>query len=175
MLRISALILLFISLVFASCDDASNNSKRKIDKEKLDKELVALNKANIEVEDRQIDDYLNRRGWNFERTKSGLRYFIYQKGLGQMPYSGGSVVIDYEISLIRGEVLYSSKELGPKVFVVDKSEEPSGLQEAIKLLKVGDKAKLVVPSYLAYGLLGDDNKIPTKATLFYDIYLKEIR
>jgi len=175
MLKLSFYILLVFGLFIASCDDSETKEKNKIDKDILEEVLVQINKSNIAVEDRQIDDYLERRNWDFERTSTGLRYYVYQSGAGHQPYSGVSVVLEYEVSLIRGEVLYSSKTLGPKIFVVDKAEEPSGLQEAVKLLKVGDKAKIVVPSYLAYGLLGDDDKIPPKATLFYDVYLREIR
>ena len=55
------------------------------------------------------------------------------------------------------------------VFTVGKGEVISGLEEGILLLHIGDKAKFIIPSHLAYGLLGDDNEIPTKATLIYDI------
>jgi FKBP-type peptidyl-prolyl cis-trans isomerase len=176
MKKISFIVLvLLVILGLQSCNTAEKPKQKSIQKAVLDRQLEQINKAYIEKEDVQIDDYLNRRHWNFERTASGLRYFIYQKGLGKSPTSENTVVLDYEISLIRGEVIYSSKQLGEKVFVVDNSEEPSGLHEAVKMLKVGDRAKLVIPSYLAYGLLGDDDKIPMKATLFYDVYLREVK
>ena len=165
-----------LSLLFTSCDnEVKQQVKKGLDKRKVEQVLAEMNKEYIDVENQQIDDYLNRRNWNFTKTKSGLRYHIYKEGVGQSPITGSTVSIEYEISLIRGEVVYSSKELGPKVFVVDKSEEPSGLHEAIKYMKVGGKAMLVIPSYLAYGLLGDENKIPKKATLFYNVYLKEVK
>ena len=169
-------ILLFVlSVLFVGCDDNKNTPQRNIDKNKVDEAFMKINKAYIKVEDQQIDDYLARRNWNFTRTESGLRYLIYNKGVGKRIESGKEVTIEYTISLIRGEELYSSKTLGDKTFKVDKSDEPTGLHQVIKLLKVGDKAKVVVPSYLAYGLLGDDNKIPAKATLFYDIYVKKVK
>ena len=164
-----------VILLLNSCGDEQIKQTRRLDKAKVEKVLAKMNKEYIDVENGQIDDYLNRRNWSFTKTKTGLRYKIYQEGVGQVPVSGATVVIEYEVSLIRGEVVYSSKNLGPKTFVVDKSDEPSGLHEAIKLMKVGSKAMIVIPSYLAYGLLGDENKIPQKATLFYDVYLKEVR
>jgi len=178
MLKSHYILIFTIILVvfFSSCEnDVKQQGQRGFDKREVDKVLAKMNKEYIDVENQQIDDYLNRRKWNFKKTKSGLRYHIYKEGVGQAPISGSTVSIEYEISLIRGEVVYSSKELGPKVFVVDKSEEPSGLHEAMKLMKVGGKAMLVIPSYLAYGLLGDENKIPKKATLFYNVYLKEVK
>lgn len=169
-----AIVILFISL-FLGCDDDKTTIHRNIDKNKVDEAFIKINKAYIKVEDQQIDDYLARRNWNFTRTESGLRYLIYNEGVGKKIMSDDEVTIEYTISLIRGEEVYSSRTLGDKIFKVDKSEEPSGLHQAIKLLKVGDRAKVVIPSYLAYGLLGDDNNIPAKATLFYDIYVKKAR
>jgi len=37
------------------------------------------------------------------------------------------------------------------------------------LLRVGDCAKIIIPSHLAYGLIGDQKKILHKASLVYDI------
>ncbi len=176
MLKYSFFLIGFIGLLLFSCENkAKQQNKNALDRVEVGKVLAKMNKEYIDVENQQIDDYLNRREWSFTKTKSGLRYHIYKEGVGQIPISGSTVSIEYEISLIRGEVVYSSKELGAKVFIVDKSDEPSGLHEAIKLMKVGGKAMVVVPSYLGYGLLGDENKIPKKATLFYDVYLKEVR
>ncbi len=171
-------VLLLITIIsFFGCNNDNNDNvhKKHIDKKKVDEAFVKINKAYIRVEDQQIDDYLTRRKWNFIRTKTGLRYFIYKEGVGKKVQSEDIVTIEYTVSLIRGEEVYSSKNLGDKTFQVDNSDEPSGLHQAMKLLKVGDRAKVVIPSYLAYGLLGDDNKIPAKATLFYDIYVKKIR
>ena len=41
-------------------------------------------------------------------------------------------------------------------------------------MKVGDKAKFIIPSHLAFGLLGDENKIPKRATLVYDVELIDV-
>ncbi len=108
------------------------------------------------------------------KTATGLRYLIINEGHGVIPKSGERVYLDYTISLIRGELLYSSKKDGEKVFSVDYSEEISGLNELVKYMKVGAEAKAVIPSYLAYGLHGDDNKIQNKATIIMDVKLKKI-
>ena len=50
----------------------------------------------------------------------------------------------------------------------------SGLEEGILLLKLGDKARFIIPSYLAHGLSGDQDKIPPKATLIYTIKIIDL-
>ena len=41
--------------------------------------------------------------------------------------------------------------------------------------KVGDKAKLIVPSHLGHGLLGDFDKVPPMRSLVIDIKLIGIK
>ena len=59
--------------------------------------------------------------------------------------------------------------------MVDKSDIESGLNEAVKLMSAGDKAKLLLPSHLALGLVGDQDKIPPLAILYIDVELLEIK
>jgi FKBP-type peptidyl-prolyl cis-trans isomerase len=49
------------------------------------------------------------------------------------------------------------------------------LHEGIQLLHVGDKAIFILPSHLAHGLLGDEDKIPPHSAVIYDIELLGIR
>jgi FKBP-type peptidyl-prolyl cis-trans isomerase len=42
------------------------------------------------------------------------------------------------------------------------------------LMKEGEKAIFIIPSHLAFGLLGDENKIPKRATLVYDVELVQV-
>ena len=169
------LILLITVLSFTSCfDDKPQKKVKHLNPKEVSNNLAKVHKRNIRIEDQQIDDYLQRRSWDFIRTKSGLRYRIYQEGVGLRPKDGQRVVLEYTVNLIRGDVIYDSKKDGVKTFIIAQGDEPTGLHEAVKLMKVGARAKLILPSYLAYGLIGDENRVPASATLFYDLYLKEV-
>lgn len=164
----------FILGALNSCQDPEEKNP-KIDEQKVEKVILDVNKKNVIIEDQQIDDYLNRRNWKFERLPSGLRYKFLQKGNGLQVESGDQVYLDCKINLIRGELVFQSDIDGPRVFFVDQSEEISGLHEFVKHMHVGDVAKLVIPSYLAYGVTGDEKKIPARATLFMDVKLLRIK
>jgi FKBP-type peptidyl-prolyl cis-trans isomerase len=166
--------LLMFGLSFTACRNNQKQQVPKLDPKEVQDHLAEIHKKNIKVEDRQIDDYLERRGWHFKRTKSGLRYKIYKEGIGMKPQEGQTVKLEYTLNLIRGDVVYDFKKDGPKVFVIGEGDEPSGLHEVVQLMRVGSRAKVILPSYLAYGLIGDENKIPPSATLFYDLYLVEV-
>jgi FKBP-type peptidyl-prolyl cis-trans isomerase len=51
----------------------------------------------------------------------------------------------------------------------------SGIHEGIKLMRVGEKSKLVFPSHLAHGLVGDLKDIPPLSPLVVDIELIELQ
>ncbi|RLD32199.1 MAG: hypothetical protein DRI83_11260 [Bacteroidetes bacterium] len=106
---------------------------------------------------------------------SGLRYMIYEEGNGLTAKKGILATINYSIKVITGDIVYSSRQDGPLTFIVGKGEVISGLEEGILLLNVGDKAKFIIPSHLAYGLVGDGNLIPAKTTLIYDIELLNLK
>ena len=110
-----------------------------------------------------------------ELTGSGLRYLIYEKGGGDLVDSGRTVIINYTVNLIDGTLCYSSEINGTKGFALGKGEVENGLDEGVFYMRVGDKAKFILPSNLAYGLMGDGNKIPSHSVLIYDVELIDVR
>lgn len=116
-------------------------------------------------DDEVIDSYIFRHQWTMQKTGSGLRYLIYKKGEGKTLEKGNIVQLKYTVELINGIKI----DNGTKNFEVGHGGVESGIEEAMLLLKKGDKAKLILPPHLAFGLLGDENKVPKHATLIYDI------
>ena len=165
---------LFVVVLF-SCKHQEKPKQIKIKKADVETIIEETNRKNIAIEDRQIDDFLARRNWSFKKTTSGLRYTIYKKGQGVQPQSGQVVSLEYTLSLIRGDEVYNSLNDGPMTFTVDREEQTAGIHEFVKLMHVGDKAKLIVPSYLGYGVTGDEKKIPPRATLIYDLSLMRVQ
>ena len=75
------------------------------------------------------------------------------------PKIGDVVSINYDISDLQGNIIYSKEELGVKYYRVDKEDFISALQTGIKLMKVGETITFVIPSYKAFGVSGDGKKI----------------
>ena len=130
--------------------------------------------ANEESE--EIELFLStHQDWEMTATGTGLRYMVYQKGEGSDSAKvGNTVTVDFEISLLSGDVCYSSKENGAESFIVEKSDIESGLHEGVQFMCVGDKAKFIIPSHAAHGLVGDTEKIPPLSPVIYDIELLKI-
>jgi FKBP-type peptidyl-prolyl cis-trans isomerase len=105
------------------------------------------------------------------KTGSGLQYYIYEKGIGDTAVAGVIAQVETEVSLLDGTQCYKTAKDEIEEFVIDKSDIESGVQEGIKKMRVGDKAKLIIPSHLAHGLTGDMEKIPPLSVIVVDIHL----
>lgn len=162
--------LILLSLV--SCNGAKTNEKNSGKKVPSMKEsLLNANKQAVRAENEQIEQFIRRYNWEMKETGSGLRYNIYVNGNGEKATTGKIATLKYEVRLITGDLIYSSEKDGLKEFLIGRGGVESGLEEGILLLRVGDRAKFIIPSHLGFGLLGDQDKVPPKSTLIYDIEL----
>jgi len=162
--------LTFLALVmlFTLCD-RSGPEKPLQSPSKYKEPLIKANQEAARTENAQIEDFILRHHWNMETTNTGIRFMITKQGIGAKAQEGKTVKLSYILSLLNGDTVYSALIDGPIVFQVGKGQVITGLEEAILLLKVGDRAKFIIPSHLAYGLIGDQKKISQKASLVYDM------
>ncbi|MFI8378727.1 peptidylprolyl isomerase [Leeuwenhoekiella sp. NPDC079379] len=119
---------------------------------------------------------LDKISVGFKETKSGLRYQIIQEGKGKKAESGKMVSVHYKGQLADGTVFDSSyKRNQPLDFQVGVGQVIAGWDEGIGLLKVGDKARFVIPSDLGYGSRGAGGVIPADAILIFDVELMDVK
>ncbi len=112
----------------------------------------------------------------YDETPSGLRYKILQNGEGKQATKGATVSVHYKGQLLDGTVFDSSyKRKQPIDFAIGMGQVIAGWDEGIQLLKVGDKARFVIPSNLAYGKAGAGGVIPPNATLIFDVELMNVK
>ena len=112
----------------------------------------------------------------FEQTESGLRYQIIQHGDGERPNAGQVVDVHYKGMFPDGREFDNSYKRGnPISFPVGTGNVIPGWDEGIQLLKVGDKARMVIPSDLAYGSRGAGGVIPPDAVLVFDVELVGVK
>lgn len=155
------------------CKDRRGNVA-PMSEEQLRKELIEHNKFEHKAEKERIQSYVDSVNWPMKETGTGLRYWIYQMGSGRQAKEGDVAFITYTVSMLSGEELYRTDASKPGQFLIGQDNVETGLHEAIQLMHLGDKAKLILPSHLAFGLTGDSEKIPQKASLLYDIQLVQL-
>lgn len=142
-------------------------------------EFRSFNGAKAEREaaaKKQQEEMLGELSQGFEKTSSGLRYKIEEKGNGPKAEKGQTVSVHYKGMLPDGSVFDSSYTRNQPIdFKLGKGQVISGWDEGIQLLNVGDKARFVIPSHLAYGERGAGGVIPPNATLIFDVELVKVK
>jgi FKBP-type peptidyl-prolyl cis-trans isomerase len=127
------------------------------------------NKAQ-EVE--KIQKYLKDNNITVKPLESGLYVVIEKQGKGKRAKAGDDVTVDYTGYLLDGTKFDSSKDHGqPFTFKLGAGRVIKGWDEGVAKLNVGGKAKLIIPSNLAYGERGAGGVIPPYAPLVFDVEL----
>lgn len=106
-------------------------------------------------------------------TASGLRYQPMERGRGdEHPRAGDTVTTHYRGTLLDGTVFDESYKRGQPIrFQVGVGRVIKGWDEALVDMRRGEKRRLIIPYWLAYGDAGRPGVIPRKATLVFEVEL----
>ena len=135
--------------------------------------------------DADIQKYISEKGLNATGTGSGLFYQITETTGGQAVVDGDSLIVHFVARLLSGTIVDSTSEIRnrPDKYLIYPNSLIGGFNEGLKLIKEGERAKLLVPSYLAYGVSiprttsfipALPSNLPPFSVLIYDVYLKEV-
>ena len=138
---------------------------------------VNFNQELVIREQMQIKLFLDhQKSLKMNLTHSGLRYMIYKNGVGkELAKNGQLATIKIKMSLLDGTICYETIDNEYEYFGIEKSEKEFGIHELVKYMKVGDRAKAILPSHLAHGLLGDRQNIPPQSILYLDVELIDLK
>lgn len=162
-----------VLLALVSCGEEPKRPQMPITKDEMKSSMEKANRYLVNEEEEDIANYIKRHGLEMTKTGTGLRYQVLESGSGPLLEKGQQVSLEYELHSIAGDLLYSSDKDGIKSFVIGEGTVESGLEEAMTYLHRGDVVKIIMPYHLAYGLHGDDDRIPEYATLVYTIKILE--
>jgi FKBP-type peptidyl-prolyl cis-trans isomerase FkpA len=166
-------LLVLIVISGYSCSAGNDDENRKpvvVGKE----DMVRANQFLVGKDMDLINAYIKRRNWQMDFTKTGLGFEIYENGSGIQVEKGSTITIDYTLSLLDGNVCYSSGEDGPKSFRVGQGGVEAGLEEGVLMLREGDRARFILPPFLAHGLIGDQARIPPRAVIIYEVSVLKV-
>ena len=134
-----------------------------------------LKMENMTNEPILIANYLQENNIKSAARPSGLIFVDVEVGSGPSPVAGKQVTVNYSGSFLDGEIFDSSYDRNePFIFTLGVGEVIKGWDEGIALLKTGGKARLIIPSNLAYGEDGAGGIIPPYTPLVFDVELLNI-
>lgn len=166
-----------------SIQDVLSGKPSKLTPEEIQKTMQAFQQAQM---DKQTQKFAknkaegtaflekNKAAEGVKVTASGLQYKVISEGKGESPKDDSTVKVHYAGRLIDGTEFDSSIKRGqPAEFPV--GGVIRGWTEALKMMKVGDKWQITLPSDLAYGPQGQPPTIPPDSVLIFDVELLEVK
>lgn len=173
--RIYLLVFMGFVLMFgwAGCSQRPSHTKTQSNKS-YKENLVKANKGLVSLDQDRIESFVNRHGWQMQKTESGMWYQIIDTNSNEKALAGKIAHLHYQVSLLDGTVCYTSDSLGIMQFKIGQGGVESGLEEAILKMRVGEKGRFIMPPHLGHGLLGDENKIPPRSVIVYSVELLKL-
>jgi FKBP-type peptidyl-prolyl cis-trans isomerase FkpA/FKBP-type peptidyl-prolyl cis-trans isomerase FklB len=168
-----------LEIVKAGLSDGAQRKQTKVDMQTYGpkiKEMMTARAAVAATAEKKIgqaflDKAASEKGAT--KTASGIVVTPIKVGTGPSPTAADKVKVHYHGTLVDGSVFDSSVQRGePITFPLN------GVikcwSEAVPLIKVGGKSKLVCPADVAYGDRGAPPKIRPGATLVFEVELLDI-
>jgi FKBP-type peptidyl-prolyl cis-trans isomerase len=118
-----------------------------------------------------LDKFLADNKITVAPQASGLYYVEEVAGKGIKVDSGCQITYNVKISMVNGKQVFAQDTMK---FVYGKRPDMTGFLEGIKLMKKGGKARLILPSQLAFGERGY-REIPPYTSIIYDVQVVDIK
>ncbi|MFC2097639.1 FKBP-type peptidyl-prolyl cis-trans isomerase [Bacteroidota bacterium] len=142
----------------------------------LEKERRSIYHTDETQEMRILESFLERSNIKNEPLESGVYVIITEEGKGEKAEIGNVLTINFTGTLIDGKIFESTLSSGkPYSFKLGGKGVLQGFNEAFIGMRVGTKAKLIIPSKLAYAEEGFKDIILPFSTLIFNIDLISVR
>jgi FKBP-type peptidyl-prolyl cis-trans isomerase len=132
------------------------------------------------IDDQILREYFAKNNLQPQKTESGLYYIIDKEGTGETVKKNQTVSVMYTGKTLDGQTFDSNIDAqfghtDPLEFPVGTGSVIAGWDEGIQLLKKGSKARLFIPSQLAYGQQSPSPSLPANSILMFDVEVKDIK
>jgi FKBP-type peptidyl-prolyl cis-trans isomerase FklB len=166
----------------ALSDDEVQKTLQAFQQQMMQKQQAAMSKKQAEMKavaeknkadgQKFLDDKAKQAG--VKKTPSGLEYKVIKEGNGVKPTDSDIVETNYRGTTIDGKEFDSSAKHGASS-TLPVNGVIKGWSEALKMMPVGSKWEIYVPSDLAYGDEGYGDDIAPGSTLVFELELLNIK
>ncbi len=173
-----------IKLINVYKTSAEADSAKKINATAAEAVAKAKAEALVKADDKTISDYLAKNNIKTTKTEKGVYVQTLQAGTGTLLDTNVFVKIKYTGKTLDGKIfdtnIDSSKgHMEPlKVNLTNDMALGNGvipgMTDALKTMQKGTKAKMFIPSGLAYGARGAGADIPANANLIFEVEVLDV-
>lgn len=171
--RIFFVFIIFLAVV--SCKEPEARRPKQQGTTNFYKEVLKENKRLNALEKKRLEEWVAKDTVKvYKSSLNGFWYTYITKDTlnSSSPQAEDLVMLSYNIADLNGGVLYEKRE---RSYKVDKEDFIPALQDGIKLMKKGETITFVIPSYRAFGVTGDGNKIAVNQPIQSTVTLIDIK
>ncbi|MDR1021973.1 MAG: FKBP-type peptidyl-prolyl cis-trans isomerase, partial [Prevotellaceae bacterium] len=136
--------------------------------------LQEVNKYLNEKEQEILQSYVKRQQLDMRQSGMGYFYQVVEESKGSQISAGDVALLHGRIFLIDGTPCYTYSEQRPLEVAVGSFSGITALNTALPGIRQGSHVRLVIPTYLAFGLLGDGDKVPPRSPLVCDFFVAKV-
>ncbi|KAB7531225.1 gliding motility-associated peptidyl-prolyl isomerase GldI [Flagellimonas olearia] len=169
--------ILITAILFVACGGPEPRRPVEVKSGSFFKESVERNKALIAEEEKLIQEIIAKDSLHeYLASPNGFWYYFETQNdtATYLPKTNDQVLFSYNLMTLENDTIYTAESIGPTSYVVDKEQLFPGLQNAVKLLKISEKATFIFPSLQAYGYQGDNNAIAPRTPVKSSVELHTI-
>ncbi len=163
---------ILLGLLFAHCGGPEARKPVEVKTGSFIKQSVERNRELLASQEKHIASMIAADSTREYFSTDFGAWYIYQQQVptpGYLPEENDLVTMTYNILSLQNDTLYTQEEIGTIEYLVDREELFPGLRMGVKLLQKGETATFLLPSHLAFGYHGDNNRIghnvPLKSTV----------
>lgn len=161
--------LMMLTLLIVGCTHEPKDGSRD---EPTREDFMRYNRHLVWCDSMCIAHYTDSLGLEPHPTDTYLWLTIHKTGEGKPIEDGERVTFAYVVSTLLGDTIYTSAADGLKTVVVGRGEENIGIDEALRCLRHGANATVILIPEKAFGIRGDGRKIRRRTILRYDIQVE---
>ncbi len=169
-------IILFIVMIFAySCKNLKARRPKQQGTKNFYAEVIKKSKKMNALERKRIEKWIEKDSiHNITSSPQGYWYYYVKKDSlsDQRPLIDDTVEIEYNVFDFNGKEIYGNQK---KSYRVDKEDFIPALQDGIKLMKKDEVVTFIIPSYRAFGVMGDGHKIGINQSIISTVTLIDIK
>ncbi len=171
-------IVAIITMSAIACQGQQANTKGDDHTENEDahERMIQTNRRMLDQERSWIEAYIEENNWSDSMVSMGNGGYIQflEKTEGERIVSKQDVYFLCSAELLDGTDIYKT-EIAERTWKVDRTDGELGLHDALKKMAVGERARVILPSYQAFGLAGDLDEVPPRAPILYTLEIIDVR
>ena len=129
--------------------------------------IMEANRGLVDIENEYIRQYVDSMKLDLDTTNIGIRYKILASNpSGAKAKNQQGVKITYSLRAFDAAEFCSNYTDRTEIVTIGTGDIPRGMDEAVLMLHQGETGEFIIPSYLAYGIVGKGQCIDRKSVVW---------